>query len=1664
MATESQARKGDSKTGDQRADLDFDAPLVRRRIAGENGGLRCEHRSPSFQAPMIHFTCIHCRRPNRVADELAGRAVPCGVCGGVMDVPAADATRTLPPVREAVPLDSTKTPPCPEVSKPPAAPAPGGLPETVGYEGESVNSQEESTVAAEVKPIRVRPTGPLPAVPGYDIVAELGRGGMGVVYRAKQLSLRREVALKMVLAGAHASPEELSRFRQEAEAVAALQHPNIVQIHEIGEHEGRPFFSLEFLGGGNLAQYAARQALPPREAAELVAVLARALHHAHERHIVHRDLKPANILLGETSSTRTAKVTDFGLAKRVNESGQTQSGAVMGTPSYMAPEQAAGKISAIGPLVDVYALGAILYELLTRRPPFRGETLLETLEQVRSREPIPPRQLQPRLHRDLDTICLKALAKDPGKRYATALALAEDLERFANGESILARREGFVEKTWRRVRRHPVAYAVTPLVLLALAIAGYATWATRSESRQVTGITRKIEASIDAPELSGDYLNAVNADLVELRRLAPDHADELRRRLHRRFADHVRDSFSFHRKPVLPPEDAERTRTLIDLLESEHPEDAGLVAGLREDLARRQSGWQPAFVLNASSAGALGEAFDPAQVEARDGVFHVKADRPKLGAPLGTIVLARQPSSGDIDLEAEFAAGWDSAAEIGVLLNARQGHSQPITALAFSRDGRLLVSASGDAGQKGQVRVWDIPGERELSLYHAEVAGLLTVAFTTDGGRLLVGNTGMPNVLILDPRSGKTLSSFAAHTGGVGALAVSADGKTWVTAGAANSKQGEVILWDADSGAERLRLPSGTDTIMRLAYSNDGRHLAAGSEDCRVVLWNLPEKRPRWTSIPVHLDSKPCVRFTADSRAFIYPGWTNDPVPGRLAHPMGLWDLTTGRSKPFDANYHAGGITAMAVSPDSRTFAAASAWGPNRSVRTTTLDGTFARTSFGAPPSGSTSAHSAMEFSPDGKVLAVGSRDHSVRLWNLATRTDRPISVDSNYAFRLIAMGEVTEARGERTGHASIKSVLDAGGKVRMQILRNDAKLREQELSLSELSSNRLRLKASRVGNRLSFQVNQLPPLEFADTFPLAQDEAGAFGVCWPAGVVATRLHAARRDLPAGASPLEQGDRLYAAREYDQARAFFAQQRQAAASPAIAREARLKEGLCQAAAHRLNDAAESFEWVVANSSDPEPWRVIAACHLWMTRLEQNRTADADAVFELISKNYRNKDADLAGHLPLDFAERLIAAYRESIAGTNLIKPRPTLRANLKRAIAVQEFFGASALDRFELQTRFMHSYAQLGEVDEALRTAKELLRADLSALPVEQRAGALAQIAVEASRFLRMTGKPKDALAEVARHLPAPNAPERRGRLYLLVERARVYAALEQWSEAQNDLSAYFAETGNDVGDGLTHSGACLLLGFLRERRGDAAAAVEAWRRGSIRGWNELIAKANPKTAPAEFAGTPARLMVKVLACGALAGNLTDADAKDALDALLRKDSGEANLSMVKDLSAPPTLMRDIWLTPRGRDCARQIAFLTISDVDCLYVVVRLSAFAIMKRGAIPGAISDDQESVLWPMVCGFHERYLEGKLGTAQGVALGLTWKGTTNFLGWGGVKNGFDPAARGPLAYVLGHRYLVLNKPAEAAMFFQQAHEDAAPDSKLRKLAREELDRIKK
>ena len=342
------------------------------------------------------------------------------------------------------------------------------------------------------------PSEPPPSIPGYEIEGVLGRGGMGVVYKARHLALKRTVALKMILAGGHAGPRELARFRIEAEAVARLQHPNIVQIHEVGEASGHPYFALELVEGGNLARKIAGQPLPARDAARLVEALARAMQLAHSRNVVHRDLKPANILL---TADGTPKITDFGLARQLDsDSGETQAGAVMGTPSYMAPEQASGHTHEAGPAADVYALGAILYDCLTGRPPFKGKTIVETLDQVRTQEPVPPSRWRAGVPLDLETICLKCLRKEPENRYASAAELADDLVRYQNGEPIRARSVGRVERVGKWARRNPLLAVVAAVLLLVTvaSVAGIVWKYTDAEQQRGIAEGKKKEAQKEA--------------------------------------------------------------------------------------------------------------------------------------------------------------------------------------------------------------------------------------------------------------------------------------------------------------------------------------------------------------------------------------------------------------------------------------------------------------------------------------------------------------------------------------------------------------------------------------------------------------------------------------------------------------------------------------------------------------------------------------------------------------------------------------------------------------------------------------------------------------------------------------------------------------------------------------------------------------------------------------------------------------------------------------------------------------------------------------------------------------------------------------------------------------------------------------------------------------
>jgi eukaryotic-like serine/threonine-protein kinase len=366
-----------------------------------------------------------------------------------------------------------------------------------------------------------------PAIPGYEVQSVLGRGGMGIVFYARHLQLNRPVALKMILAGPYAVREELQRFIHEAEAVAALRHPNIVQVYDVGDHDGTAYFTMEFIEGGSLAQKLLGAPMPSHRAASVIATLAQAMQAAHERGIIHRDLKPANVLL---TADGTPKLTDFGLARRISDTAAlTLTGVPVGTPSYMSPEQAQGQGSAIGPPTDIYSLGTILYELLTGRPPFRAETASETQRQVIANEPAPPSQLNAKIPRDLETICLKCLQKDPAHRYATAADLAADINRYLRGEPIQARPVGAIERAIKWTRRRPAqTISIAASLLLTVVLSATALWFLSTRSARTRAVNTDLKL-VDDLERQGKWDDAHTALLRASIELGSHGPGELQR-------------------------------------------------------------------------------------------------------------------------------------------------------------------------------------------------------------------------------------------------------------------------------------------------------------------------------------------------------------------------------------------------------------------------------------------------------------------------------------------------------------------------------------------------------------------------------------------------------------------------------------------------------------------------------------------------------------------------------------------------------------------------------------------------------------------------------------------------------------------------------------------------------------------------------------------------------------------------------------------------------------------------------------------------------------------------------------------------------------------------------------------------------------------------------
>jgi WD40 repeat protein/tRNA A-37 threonylcarbamoyl transferase component Bud32 len=772
------------------------------------------------------------------------------------------------------------------------------------------------------------------SVPGYEILAELGRGGMGVVYKARQTKLQRLVALKMILAGGHASAADLARFRTEAESIARLQHPNIVQVFEVGEHQGKAFFSLEYCDGGSLAEKLKGTPLPPKEAATLVETLARAMASAHEKGIVHRDLKPANVLLGKESAP---KISDFGLAKKLDEASQTATGAVMGTPSYMAPEQAGGKGKEVTAAADIYALGAILYECLTGRPPFKAATPLDTVLQVVNDDPVPPTKLQSKTPRNLETICLKCLQKEPGKRYATALALAEDLRRFQAGEPILARAVGRAERTVKWVRRHPALAALLAMVVIGTAAGfGLIVWRLEVEGRLRVQAEGERVAADEARGTAENRRQEAERNLLEARtnlyysRLAQaerewrdDETARARRLL--TLCPEEQRAWEWHYLNRLF-DDSAWTLDVPGILRAGivfSPDGMSFVGpvGNQAKVFDLRTG-KEILALAKHPNRVLQVAFsaDGKRLVSRSGgevkVFDLPAGRQVFSTTMrGSEAdqLAFSPDGGQIAYAGRDPDVylWGVGGRREILLPKKQldpGRRQPVrvVALAYSPDGKRLAVAT----DHGPLKVIEVATRREV----LSLAGMTSpVTFSPNGNLFachvrgawdIVRATYPPGeVKVWQVQTGKEAWSVKADTW---AFAFSPDGQHLAGAVADRS----VRLWRAATGEETLVLRGHSARAFQVAFSPDGQRLAsAAGDDTRseFKVWDLPDCQRRALPAARHVDPITAVAFSPDSSRLAYT---------TAHHPPGVLDLATGTSRPLDK-----GSERVSFSPDGRRIA-----------------------------------------------------------------------------------------------------------------------------------------------------------------------------------------------------------------------------------------------------------------------------------------------------------------------------------------------------------------------------------------------------------------------------------------------------------------------------------------------------------------------------------------------------------------------------------------------------------------------------------------------------------------------------------------------------------------------------------------------------------------------
>jgi WD40 repeat protein/tRNA A-37 threonylcarbamoyl transferase component Bud32 len=789
----------------------------------------------------------------------------------------------------------------------------------------------------------------------YELLDEIAQGGMGVVYKARQQSLNRVVALKMILWGKFATDDDVKRFLTEAEAASNLDHPNIVPIFEVGEHDGRHYFSMRFIDGGSLADRLEPYLKDQRKSARLMVVIARGVHYAHQRGILHRDLKPANILI---DSQGQPHITDFGLAKRVeDDSNLTNTGVIMGSPSYMSPEQATGKTERLTTAADLYSLGAILYLLLTGRPPFQGDSPLDTLKQVLEREPTRPSSINRKIDRDLETICLKCLEKEPQRRYGSAEALADDLVRWLRNEPILARPSNPWERGVKWTKRHPAAAA-----LVVVSLAAIITFSIREADNRT-------EQRIAADKLKRERDNAMTQE-----RLAKELAEDYRRKDEENRKGLVRFNIGNGAR-LITPEEGDSTGSLLWFTEALRLE-ASTGEKMREETCRIRVG----AVLQQS---------------------------PKLiGLFTNEVPFVEAVCSPDkshlLTFSRNSAHLWDptslSPSKTKLKLSNFLGHA------ALSPDGRLLVAAVSDLNHTACVL--DLATGQRIGQPLPHQGTILYTAFSPDGKRVLT-TCSDGTARLWDAATSKPVGMILKHKGAIEFAAFSPDGTNVVT----TSTDKTARLWDARSGKPAIEQPlQHRDTVTSAAFSPDGRFVVTASKDRSAQIWDAATGAPHGPALQqngaiLHAEFSPdgrrVVTGNSENTARVWNaayGFVGEPITPPLHHnarvtfarfspdahnlltvaerTVRVWDAETGLPVTPPLLNHDEVLHAM-FSPDGRRVIMASR---DQTVRIWDITPSQPV----SPILPHADAVTQATFSRDGKRVVTVCLDHTAQVWNVA--------------------------------------------------------------------------------------------------------------------------------------------------------------------------------------------------------------------------------------------------------------------------------------------------------------------------------------------------------------------------------------------------------------------------------------------------------------------------------------------------------------------------------------------------------------------------------------------------------------------------------------------------------------------------------------------------------